>query len=298
MNKKILVCGSANADFLLNLKRMPKLGETVSGEGFCVNAGGKGLNQAVAVSKLGGDVQFLGIVGNDENGKMLINKMKEYNISFEGIVSEENITGIAIVTVVNGDNFIMLEAGANGSFSPSMAEEKAELIKNADIVVLQLEIPVETVVRICEIAKESATTVILNPAPFKELPENLLSMVDYIIPNEYEAESLTGIACDDNEGVKASIEAIKAMGVKNVIITLGERGCAYTNENEVLFNSAMKSNVVDTTSAGDTFIGALCSKLSKGESVTDAIAFATKASAITVSRKGAAQSIPYENEIV
>ncbi len=277
---------------------MPKLGETVSSDGFCINAGGKGLNQAVAVSKLGGDVDFFGVVGNDDNGKMLINKMNEYDISFKGIISNDDITGIAVVSVINGDNFIMVESGANGSFSPSVAEEKAELIKSADMVILQLEIPVETVMRIMEIAKSSKTTVILNPAPYKNLPPDAYRLVDYLIPNEHEAQSLTGIDTSNADGVEKSIKLIRDMGVKNVIITLGERGCAYIDQDEIIFKSAKKSNVVDTTSAGDTFIGALCSKLSKGECLNKAIIFATKASAVTVSRKGAAQSIPYENEVV
>ena len=163
---------------------------------------------------------------------------------------------------------------------------------------MQLEIPVETVLKVCEIAEKSNTKIILNPAPYKELPSSIFSQIDYIIPNEHEARDLTGVYPDNEENTRKAILKLIQMGVKNVIITLGERGCAYTMGNEIIFKSAIKTNVVDTTSAGDTFVGALVSKLSQNETLENAVLFATKAAAITVSREGASKSIPYANEIM
>ncbi len=295
MKSKILVIGSANADLVIHSDKMPKIGETLTGSNFQMNAGGKGLNQAVAVSKLGGEVSFFGAVGNDANGEMLIKELTDNNVIFKGIKVADTPTGIAMITVVNGDNFIILAPGANDSLTPEKLDEK--LIAESDFCVMQLEIPLETVIRVCEIAKENNTKVLLNPAPFRKLPQKLLENIDYLIPNEHEAYDMTGISPDTPENCEKVIFKIKEMGVKNVIVTLGERGCAYNVGEKTVFCPAIKTKVVDTTSAGDCFIGALVSRLSRGVSLEEAINFATKASAIAVSRAGASRSIPYETEI-
>ena len=190
---KILVVGSANADLMIRAGRMPKLGETVDGSDFKTNAGGKGLNQAIAVSKLGGDVSFIASVGADPNGDMLLSACKKHNVGFCGIVREDAATGVAVVTVVGGDNFIILNPGSNALLTPELIEEKKELIQKAEYVILQLEIPVETVLKTARIAKEAGTKVVLNPAPYKEIPEAVYSLTDIVIPNEHEAEAMTGI---------------------------------------------------------------------------------------------------------
>jgi ribokinase len=295
--KKILVIGSANVDMLITAPKMPEIGETIIGSGFTVNAGGKGFNQAVALSKLGGNVTFLGAVGNDENSKILAAAAKEYNVNYDVIKAENSPTGVAVVTVVNSDNFIVLDPGANGALSPALIDEKEELLSRADIVVLQLEIPVETVLHVCKKAKKYGSYVVLNPAPYTELPAEIFSLIDLIIPNEHEAEGLCGFPVDNDQSCIKAIESIKDKGIKNVIITLGKKGCVYNDGDRIVFRQAEKSNAVDTTSAGDTFIGGFCVKMAENKSFHDAVEFATKAASITVSRKGAAKSIPYFSEI-
>lgn len=294
----ILVIGSANADLVITTEIMPVLGQTVTGQDFSVNAGGKGLNQAVAISKLGGNVSFLGLVGDDPNGKMLMDTFSKYGVQFAGKALEDCPTGVAVITVAGADNCIILSAGANDKVTQEFIEENADLIDSADYIVLQLEIPIDTITKICQLAKAGKAKVILNPAPYKELPEEIYRLVDYLIPNEHEACDLTGIKLDSRENCIEAVKKLQIMGVPNVIITLGEQGCVYNYEGEIIIHPAQKTTAVDATSAGDSFIGALTVKLSEGVSLPDAIAYASKVSAITVSRKGAAKSIPYKNEVL
>lgn len=295
--KNILVIGSANIDLTIQTDRMPKLGETVAGHGFSMNSGGKGANQAVAAAKLGGDVKFLGVIGNDTYGEKLLADLRKSGAFFEGITADGVPTGTACITVVNGDNFIVLNPGANDLLTPEIIEEKAELIRKSDYVIMQLEIPVDSVLRAAVIAKDAGTSVVLNPAPVKELPDEIYRLTDIMIPNEYEAMLLTGISTDNEQGCRAAVEDLRKKGVKTVIITLGDRGCVYNDGDRIIFHPAGKADVVDTTSAGDSFIGALCCKLSSGNSLPESIDYATKVAAVTVSRRGASESIPYAYEI-
>lgn len=297
MSNKIIVVGSANADLVIHSDKMPKPGETLIGSNFQINAGGKGLNQAVAIAKLGGNVSFLGAVGNDANGHTLMDALSENSVSYKGITTPDIPTGIAMITVVDGNNFIILDSGANYALTPEIIEQHADSIAECDFCVLQLEIPLETVVKACEIAAQSGTKVILNPAPSQMLPPSVFAYIDYLIPNEHEAQDLTGIYPGNEDNCKRAVMALQQMGIKNVIITLGERGCVYSNGDEIVFCPAAATNVVDTTSAGDCFIGALVTKLSQNESLQNAVAYATKASAIAVSREGASKSIPLASEI-
>ncbi len=285
-------------DLTIHTDRMPKIGETVTGYDFTLNSGGKGANQAVAVAKLYGNAKFLGAVGCDAYGDKLLSDLKKYNVDFEGIKTDKASTGTASITVINGDNFIILNEGANGCITPSVIEEKSELIKNSDYLIMQLEIPIESVIKAAEIAKHSDTVVFLNPAPYKELPEELLINTDILIPNEHEAFLMTGIEITDNQSCIKAIEKINNAGIKTAIITLGDKGCAYNCNDTVKFRKAVKTNVVDTTSAGDTFIGAVCSKLCEEITLEESIEYAVKAAAITVSRNGASISIPYSYEII
>ena len=295
--KNILVIGSANIDLTIHTDRMPKLGETVTGHGFSMNSGGKGANQAVAAAKLGGDVKFLGVIGNDTYGEKLLADLRKSGAFFEGITADGVPTGTACITVVNGDNFIVLNPGANDLLTPEIIEEKAELIRKSDYVIMQLEIPVDSVLRAAVIAKDAGTSVVLNPAPVKELPDEIYRLTDIMIPNEYEAMLLTGISTDNEQGCRAAVEDLRKKGVKTVIITLGDRGCVYNDGDRIIFHPAGKADVVDTTSAGDSFIGALCCKLASGNSLTESIDYATKVASVTVSRRGASESIPYAHEI-
>ena len=264
MKNKILVVGSANADMVIHAPKMPLLGETLVGRNFQLNAGGKGLNQAVAIAKLGGEAAFLGGIGTDANGEMLLGELQKSNVSFEGIRVADRPTGIAMITVVDGNNFILLDEGANAALSPECVWERAETVRNSDFCVMQLEIPLETVAAVCEIAKGSHTKIVLNPAPYKALPPSVLSCVDYLIPNEHEAFALTGIHPDGEAACREVVGKLKEMGVKKVVITLGERGCVYDVGDGAVFRSAQKTTVVDTTSAGDCFIGALVTNHPKG----------------------------------
>lgn len=294
----ILVIGSANTDMVIRTDKAPLIGETVMGREFSVNSGGKGLNQAVAISKLGGNVSFLGLVGDDQNGKMLTDTLKDYGVNFVGKALQDVPSGVALITVVGADNFIVLDEGANGRITPEFIVENKEIIEQADFIVLQLEIPVESIIKICEFAGSSKAKVVLNPAPYKKLPKELYTMVDYLIPNEHEAKDITGIIPDNNQSCIKAIKKLLELGVKNAIITLGDRGSVYGTETGIVFQNAEKAVAVDTTSAGDSFIGALTVRLAEGYTLPDAVSFATKVSAITVSRKGAAKSIPYINEVI
>ncbi len=295
--KKILVIGSVNTDFTIHVNRMPTLGETIDGYDFAINSGGKGANQAVAVAKLGGNVKFLGSVGNDSNGEFLLKNLNDSGVEFAGFKSDTSPTGTASITVVNGDNFIILNAGANNCITTQVIDEYSPLIADADILVMQLEIPVDSVVYAASIAKKNGTLVVLNPAPYKEIPQDCFKNIDIIVPNEHEAYLLTGIRIKDEENCQKAISFLCDRGIKTSIITLGSKGCAYNIGKEIYFRNAEKTSVVDTTSAGDTFIGAVCCGLAEGMELKECIDFATKASAITVSRKGASCSIPTRDEI-
>ena len=295
---KILVIGSANADMVVRSPKMPALGETVIGSGSSVGAGGKGLNQAVAVKKLGGDVRFVGALGKDANGEMLGKTLDKYDIPATCLEVEDCATGCAMIVVVDGDNFIVVDEGANARLTPDVIDSVAGYIKSSDILLIQYEIPIESVMRIAEITSKNRTMLVVNPAPFKQLPTEFYKDCDLLVPNEHEAHALTGIYPSDAESAKAALDALLGMGVRSAIITLGERGSVYS-DGEVFFECpAIKTRAVDTTSAGDSFIGALCVRLAAGERVEDAIRYATKVSAITVSRSGASDSIPFANEII
>ncbi len=293
----ILVVGSVNMDFNISIDRLPSIGETLKSNSCNLTPGGKGANQAIAVAKLGGNVKFLCAVGDDANGKALLDNLKENNVSFDA-TTVNDVTGTAIVTVVNGDNCIIVNEGANGAITPEIIREKTELFKWADIIVLQLEIPTSAVLEAVSLGYELNKTVILNPAPAKELPEDIFKKLSYIVPNEHEAEILTGIKVETDEDTEKAIKAFKALGVKEVIITLGSRGSAYSKGDKIIFEPIVKSKVVDTTAAGDCFIGTLSVMLSMGKKIDEAIKTATKASSITVSRPGAASSIPTLDEVL
>ena len=294
---KIVVVGSANADLVIHSSKMPLLGETLTGSDFQINAGGKGLNQTVAIAKLGGDVSFVGAVGDDGNGAMLLNCLEENGAVFKGLRMENTPTGVALITVVHGDNFILLDPGANGKMTPEIIENNSHIIAESDYCVLQLEIPMDTIETVCQIAKANSTKIVLNPAPYQPLPASLCKLIDYLIPNEHEAFDMTGICLDSDENCVLAVRKLQQMGIQNVIITLGEKGCVYNDGQQVIFCPAEKVVPVDTTSAGDSFIGAVVTKLQKGYSISQAVAYGTKVAAITISRPGAAKSIPFYHEI-
>lgn len=294
---KILVVGSINMDLTIETERMLKLGETISGKNFKTLVGGKGANQAVAASRLGGDVKFLGAVGEDSYGKELLENLENENIKFEGSVLEGTTTGIAVITVCGGDNCIILDGGANMKITPDTVRAKRCLFEWADFVVFQLEIPLDTVLCGAKLARECGAKVVLNPAPAQNLPDEIYKNTDIIIPNETEAEIITGIAIKDKNDCEKAVLELRSRGVEQVIITLGDKGCVYNKESEIIFKDPIETTVVDTTAAGDSFIGSVCVALGNGKTIDEAVDYATKVSSITVSRRGASVSIPYANEI-
>lgn len=294
---RILVVGSINMDLTIETERMLKLGETISGKNFKTLAGGKGANQAVAASRLGGDVKFLGAVGEDSYGKELLENLENENIKFEGSVLEGTTTGIAVITVCGGDNCIILDGGANMKITPDTVRAKRCLFEWADFVVFQLEIPLDTVLCGAKLARECGAKVVLNPAPAQNLPDEIYKNTDIIIPNETEAEIITGIAIKDKNDCEKAVSELRSRGVEQVIITLGDKGCVYNKESEIIFKDPIETTVVDTTAAGDSFIGSVCVALGNGKTIDEAVDYATKVSSITVSRRGASVSIPYANEI-
>lgn len=294
--KKVLVIGSINTDMTVSTPRMPKLGETVTGSGYFSTSGGKGANQAVALVKQGAQVKMLGVVGNDANGAECIANLKRNNVEFEGEIIDNAATGIAFITVCGGDNCIILHEGANSCLSPEIVEKRKELFDWADVVVMQLEIPLESVIQACKTAKKHNCVTVLNPAPAKEIPDELLKYSDIIIPNEHEASIITNISCVSEEDyIKAAGTLIKK-GVGSVIITLGDKGYMYMTGEKTEFKKAYDSKAVDTTAAGDSFIGAFISEYDGDDSFEKAADYAAKVSSITVSRPGASVSIPTRQE--
>jgi ribokinase len=300
MKPKIVVVGSSNTDMVIKTKQIPAPGETVLGGVFFMNAGGKGANQAVAAVRLGGTVSFVCKIGNDIFGKEAISSFKKENINTDFIFIDENEpSGIALITVdENAENSIVVASGANALLSVGDIEEIEDFIVQAEIILMQLEIPLTTVIHIAEVAAANGIPVILNPAPACELPDELLKNISIITPNENEAEKLTGITVTDIQSAEKAAKAIYNRGVETVIVTLGAEGALLLNRDAVTHIPGYKVNPVDTTAAGDVFNGALAVALSEKKSLEEAIDFACKAAAISVTRLGAQASAPYRHEII
>ena len=291
--KKIVVIGSSNTDMVIKSDRLPKPGETILGGNFLMNHGGKGANQAVAAARLGGDVTFICKIGNDIFGNETLEMFHKEGIdtTYVGITPQEP-SGVALINVdKKGENCIVVASGANGTLSVDDIQRAESTIKQASIVIMQLETPIESVTYAAKMAKKDGITVILNPAPAptQQLPDDLLANVDILIPNVTEAEIISGMHITDDESAKE--------GIKTVIITMGAKGALAYENNEFIHIPAFKVEAVDTTAAGDTFCGGLCVALSEGKNLKDAIIFASKASSISVTRMGAQVSIPLRKEI-
>ena len=295
--KKVVVIGSINMDLVTVCKRAPKGGETLFGDEFFQVPGGKGANQAVAIGKLGTEVKMLGKVGADSFGKDLIKSMNESGVDTSCIEEGKKSTGIAkIIVEENGQNRILVVAGANSEVDREYIDRHLAVIKECDIVVAQLEIPVETVTYAFEKAKEYGKMTILNPAPARELGDDLIKNSDLIIPNESELAVITGVETETEEEITKAGKKLLDMGVSNLIVTLGSKGSLHLNRETCEFHSAYKVKAIDTTAAGDSFIGGLVRELESGN-IGEAIEFATKVSAIAVTRRGAQTSIPTIEEV-
>ena len=297
MSKNVLVVGSINVDYVINTDRLPKLGETITGRNFAMNFGGKGANQAAALAKAGCSVKMLGAVGTDMSGELAVKNLESYGIDASAVLRSEGPTGAAVITVCGGDNHIILDVGANGTVTPEVIAANESLFDWADILVMQYEIPTESVLAAAKMAHEKGKMVILNPAPVKEVTKELYPYIDLIIPNEFEAQLITGIEQNTDEDAARAIEALRAMGCREAIVTLGKRGCAYSDGDVVSYNGIYPVTAVDTTAAGDSFIGGICARMDGVRPMKEVLAYAAAVSAITVSRPGASVSIPTADEV-
>ena len=297
--RKIVVLGSTNTDMVITGKKIPVPGETVSGGKFLMNPGGKGANQAVAVARLSakkGACTFVAKVGDDLFGRETAARLKRDGIVSRLVIDKNEPSGTALILVDSkGQNVISVALGANGTLSPDDIAPFKKDIEDAAALVMQLETPVETVECAAKITHDKGVTVILNPAPARKLPKSLYPLVDWITPNETEAEILTGVKVVDAASAAKAVEVLKKRGVGHVVITMGSKG-AYCGDCGKLF-PCRKVKAVDCVAAGDTFNGAFAVALSEGKTCAEAIAFAQKASAISVTRPGAQSSVPYRKEI-
>ncbi len=298
--KKIVVVGSCNTDMVIKADRLPVPGETILGGTFFMNPGGKGANQAVAAARMGGNVTLISKTGNDVFGKQSVSLYNSENIKTDFIFSDpKHPSGVALITVdSNGENCIVVASGANASLNPADIDIAKTEVESSDIILMQLEIPLETVEYVAELANNKGIKVILNPAPARALSEQLLKNVYIIIPNKSEAEILSGIKVTDIESAQKAADIISAKGVDIVVVTLGSQGALIKENNEYHFVEATKVDAIDTTAAGDTFCGAVCVGLSEGKSILDSVKMAALAAALTVTRMGAQTSIPFRSELV
>ncbi|QEK10988.1 ribokinase [Crassaminicella thermophila] len=298
--REIAVIGSLNMDLVGCVSNMPKVGETIIGDSFQEIPGGKGANQAVAIARLSAKVNMIGKVGDDGFGRTLLESLKKDGINIDSVQIEENTpTGVAMITVdKEGDNAIVVIPGANFKLEKEDIEKHIEVIEKSEIVLLQLEIPVDTVKYTLKRAKELGKYTILNPAPAKLLDKETIKNVDLLIPNETELEILAQIEIKEEEDILKGAKILIKEGVKSLIVTMGEKGSLYVDENCVKKFDSHKVNAVDTTAAGDSFIGGICVSLAEGKKIDDAIKFASKVGALTVTKKGAQSSLPYLEEVM
>ncbi|NLH16831.1 MAG: ribokinase [Phycisphaerae bacterium] len=299
MPRPIVVIGSSNTDMIVQLDRIPAPGETVLGGRFSTAAGGKGANQAVAAARAGGQVVFVARVGSDSFGNQALAGFATDGIDTRFVFRDSSVaSGIACIFVDrNGQNSIAVASGANMRLTPGDIAAAEDAIAQASVVLLQLEIPLETVVAAVDIASAHRVPVILNPAPAQSLPDGLLAKVSILTPNEIEAGMLTGISVTDEISAKAAAQILRSRGVAAVIITLGDRGSLLSGCDHAAMIPAFKVKPVDATAAGDVFNGALAVRLSEGHSIEDAVQFASAAAAISVTRLGAQPSAPRRKEI-
>jgi len=292
----VVVVGSMNMDLVISTTRLPTKGETLIGKDLHQIPGGKGANQAVAASRLGAKVEMIGCVGDDQYGKHLILALQKENIGTDHIsILPNGTTGIALITVnQQGENTIVISQGANQRLTPTMIQKAEPIIRNAQVLLVQLEIPLETVIESINLAKKHMIPVILNPAPARKLPDDLLKQIDYLTPNETEGQLLVGTNVSTPEEV---IPLLTEKGIKHVVITLGEKGVMYHSSNQLVHLHGYKVDAVDTTAAGDAFNAALGVSIAEKKSLKEAIDFAQKVAAISVTKYGAQPSLPYRGDI-
>ena len=299
--KKIVVVGSSNVDTTLHVKDFPKPGETINASEVTMAAGGKGANQAVAAAKSGAETQFISRVGEDSTGEFMLKQLKNYGVSLEYVrTTAGQNTGHAYITLNdNGQNDIIIDHGANYSLSVSDIDAVSNLLGEVDCVIAQFETPLEATIEAFKLAKRQGAVTILNPAPaIKNIPQELLQLTDVITPNETESAAITGIEINEENDLKLSAAKLHEMGVSNVVITYGDKGAYISTAVAEKLVPAFKVSAVDTTAAGDTFLGFLAGNLNKDlTNIEQAAVIASRASSIAVQRLGAQPSIPTAKEV-
>jgi ribokinase len=296
---KIAVIGSLNMDLVVEVDSPPQVGETKFGKSVRFIPGGKGANQAVALAKLGAFATMVGAVGNDAFGNQMMKAMEQVGVDMSRVKQLDDAqTGVASILLTEGDNSIIVISGANALCSPEDVDRHEDAITQADLVLLQLEIPLGTIAHAIRTAKRLHKIVMLNPAPARELPPELLRNVDYITPNRLELAALCSMDVTD-ESLNEAMKALQEQGVRNVITTLGSEGCAYLTESgEFGRIPGYLVEVVDTTGAGDAFNAGLAYSLAAGQSLSEAVAFAGKVSALSVTKFGAQGGMPTLEEVM
>ena len=291
--KNICVIGSLNMDLVVNVDTMPKPGQTIIGSNFKEVPGGKGANQAVAMARLNGNVTMIGKVGEDGFGQTLINSLKNDKVDTTYIQTAKGATGVALITVdKNAQNSIVVSPGANFEVKEDDIDNNIEAIKNSDIVVLQLETPLNTIKYALNEAKELNKYTILNPAPAVKLDDEIIKNIDLLTPNETELEIISGVSIETEEDIQKASQIMIEKGVKELIVTLGSKGSLYINKEKSMFKKAYKVEAVDTTAAGDSYTGALAVALSQDKGMEEAMDFASKVGALSVLKEGAQSSLP------
>jgi ribokinase len=293
----IIVVGSLNADLVVRTPRFPQPGETISGEDLQIIPGGKGANQAVAAARQGTPTAMVGRVGRDSFGPDLINNLKQNGVDTERVQTDpESATGTAIIIVdTNGQNSIVLSPGGNGKVTPADVEEIP--FSEATLLLLQLEIPVEAVLAAARRAKENGLRVLLNPAPARALPDELLALPDFLLPNESELSLLSGLPVNDLPSAENAAKTLLERGIQTVIVTLGANGALIVNKELTKHIPSFKVDVVDTTAAGDAFIGGFASALLQNKSLEEAVRYGCACGALAATKFGAQPSLPTKEDV-
>ena len=296
----ISVLGIFVADISFSGPKIPSVGETILGNKYNVGPGGKGCNQAIAIARLGGKVNFISKIGKDSYGELALNTLKKNNINIENIIQDEKLqTGVAgiLVDKNSGKNAINVIVGAPSSLKVSEIEKQINLIKSSKIFLTQLEVPKDVTLHCLKTAKENGCITILNPAPASEITKEFFSKIDYFTPNETEAEFYTGIKITNEKEAKQAAEKLLNLGIKKVIITLGEKGLFYTDGKEEIYLKSSPVKAIDTTGAGDAFNGGLAFGLSKDKPINECLDLANKVAGISTTKPGAGAAMPFISDI-
>ena len=296
----VVSLGSINMDLVVRTPRFANPGETLVGLDFYTAPGGKGANQAVSVGRLGVDALMFGRIGNDFFGKNLLDNLRENNVGVDGIKTDDTLpTGTALITVDNNaENTIIIIPGSNGAVGDPEIKDLIPFLKKTDILMLQLEIPLDTVVAAAKLAKESGVKVLLDPAPARELPEGLLKLCDIITPNETEAELLTGVKVNSFDDAKKAAEILLIRGVQSVIVKMSSQGSYYYDGTTEILFSAYKVDAVDTVAAGDAFNGGFAAAFSEGKTIEETLQWANACGALSTKKSGAQPSMPSRKELI